>query len=92
MQMLTEQGKPLPLKPLEECQYLLDAFLECGVSDVSSGMGETPLTWREVWAYAQATRAISEPWEFRALIDMSRAFVRARKAGEDPFEELPIGA
>jgi hypothetical protein len=75
---------------IPEGQYLIDALIECGVSDFSSGAGEVPLSWSEVWAYAQATRAISEPWECRALIDMSRAFVRGRKEGESPLCIAPM--
>jgi hypothetical protein len=76
--------------PVDEGQYLLDALFEAGPS-ATAGMGaEIPLSWLEVWAYAQATQNISEPWEFRAIVQMSKAFVRARREGESVFAIPPM--
>jgi hypothetical protein len=85
-----EQKKEPPLVDVGEGQYLIEALFECGVSDTSSGTVELPLSWSEIWAYANATGSIKEPWEFRAMMDMSRAFVKARRDGESPFAIAPV--
>jgi hypothetical protein len=76
--------------PVEDGHYLLDALFEVGPS-ATAGMGaEIPVSWTEVWAYAQATQNLSEPWEFRAIMQMSKAFVRARREGESVFAIPPM--
>lgn len=76
--------------PVEEESYLLDALFEIGPS-ATAGMGaEIHVSWGEVWAYAQATQNLSEPWEFRAIVQMSKAFVRARREGESVFAIPPM--
>lgn len=80
--------RPLGRPELGEESYLLDVFHEAGPT-LPTPMGETPLTWTEVWSYAQATEAVSEPWEMRLLIDMSRAWLNARTKGEEPASVSP---
>lgn len=76
--------------PVHDGHYLLDALFEVGPS-ATAGMGaEIPVSWTEVWAYAQATQNLSEPWEFRAIMQMSKAFVRARREGESVFAIPPM--
>lgn len=53
-------------------------------------MGEPiPLTWLDVWAYGQATQDLSEPWEYQALHEMSRAFVAGMQLGDDQAADPP---
>lgn len=80
----------MPIVPVGEGQYLLDALFEVGPSQAGGMGGEIPLSWGEVWAYAQATQILTEPWEFRSIMSMSRAFVKARKDGESVFAIPPI--
>jgi hypothetical protein len=80
----------VPLVPVDDGQYLLDALFEVGPSATAGMGGEIPVSWAELWAYAQATQNISEPWEFRAIMQMSRAFVRARREGESVFAIPPM--
>ena len=90
LERLREQKRAIPYVPIQEGQYLLDALFEVGPSSFA-GMGdEVAISWQEVWAYAQATQAISEPWEFRALVNMSKAFVKARRDGLSVFAIPPI--
>lgn len=49
-----------------------------------------PILWQEVAAYATVMTELSEPWEFRAVIDMSRAYVEEKRAGKDPFRIAPV--
>ena len=67
---------------------LLEALLQVGPT-VLSAMGEEPLSWPVVWAYAQATEAVCEPWELRLLIDMIHGYMDARQQGEDPLARAP---
>ncbi|WP_273522379.1 hypothetical protein [Rhodosalinus sediminis] len=90
LHQITEiEGKPAPLVELESGTYLLEALLEAGpaVSDPHAGL--RPLSWLEIWAYMQATAALAEPWEARALMEMSRAFVAGLRAGQDPLSIAP---
>ena len=62
-------------------QYMADAFMDLGLTKASA-TGEFPLDWLDVWAYSQAAQTVSEPWEFRLLINMSRGYLRAKQDGE----------
>ena len=75
--------------PIPVGGYLIEALFEAGPG--KSGMGgETPLEWPDIWAYMQATQAISEPWEARALIRMSQAYVDEKAAGSNLLRKAPI--
>jgi hypothetical protein len=69
--------------------YLIDAMFEAGPTMANPMGGELPMDWPAAWAYGQATGAISEPWEYRALIDLSRAYLSAKIAGADPLAMPP---
>ena len=60
-----------------EGTYLIQALVEMGWA-ANNGFGECPLSWVEIKSYADATGAISEPWEFRCVRDMSSAYVTER--------------
>lgn len=82
-------GEPLGLPDLDAGEYLASALFEVGPCTVT-GMGdEIPITWEALWSYAQATGALTEPWEFRIVMDMSLAYVAGKRAGEDPFCRPP---
>lgn len=74
---------------LGEAVYLLSAFHEAGPA-VDTAAGEEPLGWPVVWAFAQATEAVAEPWEMRLLIDMSKEYILARRKGEEPLARAPV--
>ena len=42
-----------------------------------------PITWPTLYAYAQGTGDLSEPWEYRAVIAMSRAYLDGLTRGKD---------
>lgn len=90
MQHYLDRGRPPPLVDLPAGQYLLDALLQAGPSKIAAMGGEGPLAWLDLWAYAQATQAVSEPWEFEALSRMSRAYVEGRQTGANPFGIAPV--
>jgi len=51
-------------------------------------MGNGPLRWTEIKAYADATGALSEPWEFRCVRDMSNAYA-TEKNNDQPLRIAP---
>lgn len=79
----------MPLPRVEAGEYLLNAFFEVGPT-MQGGMGEAPLHWQEVDAYARQTQAISEPWEARALVQMSRAYLDGQVVGTQPLGKMPV--
>ena len=68
--------------------YLIEALFEAGPT-LHDSMGEKPLGWLDLDAYGRATQAITEPWEYRALRDMSRAYLGERQAGVEPLAIAP---
>ena len=82
-------GREIPVVEVEAGRYLLDILFRVGPGWASGMGGETPLPWSELLAYAQATGAISEPWEFEALSAMSRAYVAARADGGSVLSIAP---
>ena len=69
--------------------YLLKALFEAGPI-INTGMITRPLRVVEVAEYGQVMWALSEPWEYRAVADMSAAYLRAKIAGADPFAKSPM--
>lgn len=70
-------GVPQGIEAVEG-SYLLDALQEVGWEVCQS---QAP--WTELINYAAGTWAVSEPWEYRAIMAMSRAYVRAINEGKD---------
>lgn len=89
MQIMQDTGEPNGLPEIEAGQYLIDAWMAAGPT-APGAMGEVPLDWPAVVAFAQATGAISEPWEFQAVIDMSRGYVVAKTIGENALAIPPV--
>jgi len=64
-------------------------FEEVGPSIYEAGV-ERPVDWRDLDAYANRTGELSEPWESRAIIRMSRAYFRAKVRGKDVHAIPPV--
>ncbi len=64
-------------------------FFEVGPTQISP-MGEAPLTWQELDAYARQMALTCEPWESLLLIEMSTAYMEGRAAGENPLGIAPM--
>lgn len=52
--------------------------------------GPQPFSWTEVEAFADAQGLITQPWEFRAIVEMSRAYLIENKAAKSPFRMSPV--
>ena len=68
---------------------IFEAFSEAGPT-MAGGMGEVPLSWLEVRAYALGSQAISEPWELATVVQMSSAYIEGRAHGETPLAFSPL--
>nr|RDS94831.1 hypothetical protein DWF04_15395 [Cereibacter sphaeroides f. sp. denitrificans] len=56
----------------------------------SDGMGERPVDWPEIEAFARLTGRITEQWEAEALFDMCQGYCAAWQAGSDPLAMAPV--
>lgn len=53
----------------------------------SGGFGPEPVSWSEIKAWAEMTDTMIEPWEAKAIMDASRAYVR--QLGRTGLREVP---
>ena len=51
---------------------------------------EVGLSWLSLYAYGQTTGAVSEAWEYKALHDMSAAYVAAKVEGANVMTIQPV--
>lgn len=70
-------------------EYLLEALFHVGPSAWSDG-AEVPISWAELAGYMAATGDISEPWEARAVMAMSKAYVNAKREGVNVHCIAPV--
>lgn len=87
---MQRMGEDFALPDIEAGAYLIDALMEAGPTLAHPMGGEMPLDWPTVAAYGQVMQTVSDPWEYKALIDMSRAYLAARIAGKSPLAMPPI--
>lgn len=72
------------MPPVSAGEYLISALVEIGFVE-SGANGPTPVSWRELTAYGDATGEVSKPWEFRTLRAMSVAYLDGHSIGRDDF-------
>ncbi len=90
MEEMQARGEPLRIPDAGDGGYLLRALFEVGPTTVDGMAGEQPLRWLDLWAYGQATGSLSDPWDYRTLHEMSRAYLRGKRTGESPFGIAPV--
>jgi hypothetical protein len=66
--------------------YLMQALWDVGPTNGDGG----PISWQELAAYASISESLSEPWELRAVMRMSKAYVTEKQAGKDPLRIPPV--
>lgn len=69
--------------------YLVEAFMQMKIA-TSTMDGLQPRSWTEVLAFAQATGAVTEPWELQLLFDMSWDYVNELEKSKSPFTIPPM--
>ncbi|WP_139044806.1 hypothetical protein [Phaeobacter sp. S60] len=85
-----DAGAELPFPDLSDYQSMLwRAFLEVGPT-LPGAMGEVPVSWVEVDAYARHSPEITEPWEVQALVQMSQDYLSEKVKGADVFTVPPM--
>ena len=84
------KGEPQGIDPDIEGGYLIEALFEVGPTQFVSG-AELPIAWSELLAYSIATGDLPEAWERRAVMSMSKAYLRAKVEGAaDVFCAQPV--
>jgi len=85
-----DAGQKPPLPELSAYQGMIwRAFLEVGPA-MPGAMGEVPISWAEVDAYARHCPEITEPWETQALVQMSQDYLAEKRRGADVFTVAPM--
>jgi hypothetical protein len=69
--------------------YLVETLFEAGPT-IATPMGETPLGWADLRAYVEMTATDLDPWEARALRQMSAAYLAERESGKDVLSIPPV--
>lgn len=90
MKALHEEGALIRMPPLNPGAYLFGWLLELGFVS-RGGSGEVqPLTFTELKSWAELTgRLYIQPWEVKALRNLSNAYVVAYLEGQDPNAPPP---
>lgn len=89
MQLYLNAGAKPPLVEITAGSYLWEAFRASGIGR-SGPMGMVPLEWGDIYAFSQATRQVTEPWELELLYEMSQAYFRELENGKNPFAKSPL--
>ena len=87
-QRLPEDDPRLEPEPAEDLQHLLDWLWDVGPA-VGGGMGPAPVDYRDIAAWAALTHTDPTPWEARMLRHLSRHYLAALSAAEDPAAQPP---
>ncbi len=87
--MLKRAGRDIEVPDAGDMAYLIEALFDAGPT-VRTPKGEAPLGWRDLHAYDQMTRADLDPWEARALRDLSAAYLAERNNGRDLLSIPPV--
>ena len=85
---MEKEKRPLQFPELEVGRYLIQMLFEVGPTS-SVGMGEGPVTWLDLMAFNSLTGDITEAWEARVVIELSRSYLEGRKLGENIWEHPP---
>ncbi|MFY0682619.1 MAG: hypothetical protein JXR13_18750 [Thalassovita sp.] len=85
---LDNDAKPPLVEDLSGA-YLLEALFLAGPTKAGP-MGDLPLEWMDLYAFAQCTEDVTEAWELKALHKMSDAYHSAQERGKNPFAKSPV--
>lgn len=73
-----------------EAMYLVEYWNDLGLF-VDGQMGAGPLSAQEIQAWRVGTQMELSAWEFRVLMQMSRAYLGMKQAGSEPECAPPYG-
>ena len=80
---------PLPLVEIEAGQYLIDILHQLGPVR-SNGMGLSVPDWSEIVAFATANGLPLDPWEYRLIRTMSKAYLAGFNSGREALSIPPM--
>lgn len=83
-----KRGTGLP-EICDDEAYLIAAFAECGVTKPGA-MGDVPLDWADVLAFAQGTLSIALGDDVATLYHMCRGYWGAHQAAQDAMSVAPV--
>lgn len=90
LEQYRKEGREPPFPKIQHGHHLINALFEVGPTKHGAMGGEEPVGWLDVDAYARLTEEITEPWEARALIEMSRAYLNGKRSGTDVLSIPPL--
>jgi len=79
-------GGAVGINPETPGAYLMQALWNVGPTNGDGGS----ISWQELAAYASVSESLSEPWEFRAVMRMSKAYSAEKNGGKDPLRIPPV--
>lgn len=88
--LITENGGTVELPEFEVAAYLIDYWKDVG-SVSQGGYSAAPLTAIEISAWQQMVGIQLNPWEFRVLREMSRAYLAYLHEAEEFECPAPFG-
>ena len=75
---------------IEPVRYIIDAAYEMRLGAPSSSGALVPHRWSDVVAFAKDVVGFTERWEFKALLDMSEAYVVELAGAKDVLRASPM--
>ena len=73
-----------------DAQYVITYWQDLGIVEMG-GMSAVPLSAKEIFSWQQCTGVELEAWEFRAIKQMSQAYLVQSKESESIECEPPFG-
>lgn len=78
-----------PLPEVGALGYLLDIFHEVGQIVADGGGQLRALNWQDLAGYISATQQNLEPWESKAIIDLSMSYLLEHLRAKNPAATVP---
>lgn len=78
------------MPPVGDAEYLIDYWRSVGMA-LPTGMGSAPISATELTNWATAQGIDLAPFEFSAVLEMSRAYLGSMQQGEQPDCQPPYG-
>ena len=76
--------------PLEHGQYLIDIMVELRPTRQDGMGGVHCVDWSELRAFGKVTGLLTEPWEYRVLMKMCKAYLNGWYEGKEVLSISPM--
>ena len=82
-------GSPLAELPeVDGCEYLITYLMDVGPA-ANNGMGQAPVSYSEIKAWAELTDTRLSPWDAEMIRRLSRVYVQESIRAKDPGAPAP---